>query len=159
MLQNIRLACLYILYHTFCNREKACSEYLKTRDIDVYLPLDDEGNSLFGPYLFIHCNKLSDVNFDILNRARGGRRCIFFGTWLARISDGFVSSLRATEYIARPDYEAGDRVRVVSGSFENFEGPIKQIIKSKKGDRYILLMKVFQREQEIEFSKKQFVAA
>lgn len=96
---------------------------------------------LFSSYIFAHFDaekQLHDVNYT-----KGVQKVVSFGGQAISVDDGVIDLIRAQvgeDGFVRMDeeFEAGDKVRISSGPFENLAGIFER--KVKDSDRVMLLL-------------------
>jgi transcription antitermination factor NusG len=118
-------------------REKEAIRTLEHTGCETYSPRLD-GEPLFPGYLFSRLNDLEVI-----------RRSPFM--WLPefhKVRDELVEGFKATDWIRSEDCTPGSKVRIEKGAFAHHEA----IVKAKKADRIVLLLKILGSEQELEFS-------
>lgn len=124
----------YVIYTKSRNERRAEAEF-SARNIETYLPAvavpkrrgRPPVKPYFPRYLFIHVD-LDSVGVSRLNWTPGVQHLVMFGGIPARVHEGVIARIR--EHLAQPHamdglgemLEPGDRVRITSGPFQDFEG-------------------------------------
>jgi len=110
---------MFILLHTYANRETLAASYLEAHKFETYLPLNSKGKGLYGPYVFVRCDDdFQNLNFTIIKRAHGAKHIVMFGESIARISDELIADFKAADPVELPDeLSPGQFARVTSGAF------------------------------------------
>jgi transcriptional antiterminator RfaH len=101
--------------------------------------------SLFPGYLFIHLRP--EDSWAPLRSTRGVSRVVSFGGYPLEIPQRLIDSLQQrTPTEPQPLLQAGDRVRIVEGSFAELDA----IFLNMDGEeRVVLLMNLLNREQKL----------
>ena len=142
---------MHYLYRTIAKREIPVSQRLRELGCDVYLPLI-EGEALFPTYLFVNER---NANLYDLNRIPGSLGVVTFGAEQAKVNDSVVEEFRQTDWQRSEECAEGSRVRIKQGPFAWREA----IVKAKKADRIIVLMKILQQTTELELPLSEVEAA
>ena len=123
---------------------------LERQGYETYLPTQDN-KALFPGYIFVKVNG----DFAPIKSTRGVIKLVQFGETLATIPQRLIETFRATDWQRSDACKPGSLIRVTSGPFNYREA----IVKAKKADRIIVLMKIMQSDQELEFKLNEVEAA
>jgi transcriptional antiterminator RfaH len=144
----------YLIY-TKPRQERLARENLERQGYPAYLPLvaarrRREGRivtvteALFPRYLFVRLSPEWD-DWRPIRSTLGVTALVSFGNIPARVPDALMEMLRAREDarglqdLPRPEFNPGDRVRVVEGAFAGYEG----VLRGRSGqDRVAVLLDI-----------------
>lgn len=123
--------------HTKPHKERQVASLLCSREIEIFLPLlrvnpvnprAAREKPYFPSYLFVHVD-LDVIGLSTLRWTPGLLRMVEFGGDLGTVPASLISQIRdrltdirAAGGLSLESLSAGDRVRVVSGTFEGYEG-------------------------------------
>lgn len=142
----------WYLVHTKPRQEKCALENLERQGYECYLPtfpkekllqsgvaIADE--PLFPRYLFIRLGQgHTDQSWAPIRSTRGVSRLVRFGVNPAKVHDGLIDCLRATESAvqASPErlFASGDQVRLTDGAFAGIEG----VFQIANGGRRVMVL-------------------
>jgi transcriptional antiterminator RfaH len=142
----------WYLVYTKPRHENLANIHLQNQGFHVYFPLLQQHKRrhsiyrvvtepLFPRYLFIHLNSGID-DWSKIRSTRGCVSLVRFGPIPAKIPDSLILRLQEDE-IHRfskqqntPDFKPGDRVQVIDGILENYEG----IIETKNNQERVTLL-------------------
>lgn len=142
----------WYLVHTKPRQEKCALENLERQGYECYLPtfpkekllqsgvaIADE--PLFPRYLFIRLGQgHTDQSWTPIRSTKGVSRLVRFGVNPAKVHDGLIDSLRATEASVQanpePLFTSGEQVRLTDGAFAGIEG----VYRITDGDRRVMVL-------------------
>lgn len=142
----------WYLVHTKPRQEKCALENLERQGYECYLPtfpkekllqsgvaIADE--PLFPRYLFIRLGQgHTDQSWTPIRSTKGVSRLVRFGVNPAKVHDGLIDSLRATEASVQanpePLFTSGEQVRLTDGAFAGIEG----VYRMADGDRRVMVL-------------------
>lgn len=106
--------------------------------------------ALFPGYMFIELSQL-DLAWSKIRSTRGVLRIVEFAGKPAEVDSALVCSIheRVGSFLAKPDFEPGQSVRVLDGPFEGL-GAIFQ--SSDGSERALILLNLMQRECRVRIS-------
>jgi transcriptional antiterminator RfaH len=148
----------WYLLHTKSRQEYLAKQHLERQGFESYLPLAPalrrrRGRAvrviepMFPRYLFIHLSDQTD-NWHPIHSTIGVNGLVRFGQIPARIPDALIASLQDREdkdgvqILVPRDYKSGERVRIMEGPLEGFEG----IFQCHSGrERVVLLLETTQK--------------
>ena len=123
--------------HTKPHKERQVASLLCSREIEIFLPLlrvnpvnprAAREKPYFPSYLFVHVD-LDVIGLSTLRWTPGLLRMVEFGGDLGTVPASLISQIRdrltdirAAGGLSLESLSAGDGVRVVSGTFEGYEG-------------------------------------
>jgi len=123
--------------HTKPHKERQVASLLCSREIEIFLPLlrvnpvnprAAREKPYFPSYLFVHVD-LDIIGLSTLRWTPGLLRMVEFGGDLGTVPASLISQIRdrltdirAAGGQSLESLSSGDRVRVVSGTFEGYEG-------------------------------------
>jgi transcriptional antiterminator RfaH len=123
--------------HTKPHKERQVASLLCSREIEIFLPLlrvnpvnprAAREKPYFPSYLFVHVD-LDVIGLSTLRWTPGLLRMVEFGGDLGTVPASLISQIkdrltdiRAAGGLSLESLSSGDRVRVVSGTFEGYEG-------------------------------------
>ncbi len=142
---------MHYLYRTIVKKERSVSERLVELGCDVFYPTI-EGQALFPGYMFVN---EENANPYELSRVPGSLGIVSFGAQQAMVPDHIVDGLRGTEWEESERYTAGSKVWIKEGPFRFREA----IVKEKRADRIIVLLKILQQDTEKAFKLSEIEAA
>jgi len=134
-------------------QEAVAEENLQRQGFEVYLPRlvqprrrrgkwQDVVEPLFPRYLFIQLEMGID-DTSTIRSTKGVARIVRFSDYPVPLPEGFVEFLRAHEDPARgaqvpdrPQFQAGERVRILAGPFAGLEG----IYNEPSGDQRVVIL-------------------
>lgn len=153
--------------------EVTAEENLQRQGFEVYLPRlitprrrrgkwQDAVEPLFPRYLFIHLEMGVD-NTSTIRSTKGVARIVRFGEYPIPLPEGFVEFLRAHEdpergaqVPDRPQFQAGDRVRILAGPFAGLEG----IYSEPRGDqRVVVLLDLLGKQNRVAIERDHLISA
>jgi transcriptional antiterminator RfaH len=105
---------------------------------------------LFPGYLFIQLNDVND-NWYPIRSTRGVSHIVRFNEHPLPVQDQIVEMVRrrlATTPVKVPYLHPGERVRIIEGSFSQFEAIF---VANEGNERVLLLMNILHREQTLSF--------
>jgi len=142
----------WYLVHSKPRQERLAMENLERQGYQCYLPtlptekisrgvLTFADEALFPRYLFIRLgNDLSAKGWGPIRYTTGVSRLVSFGAEPARIDDGLMTQLQASEssFKERPVrlFEVGERVRIAVGPFSGIEG----VFQIAEGDKRVMVL-------------------
>lgn len=119
------------------NKEEFLRQQLACQNVDhfypcvVVTPVNPRSRKIrpyFPGYLFVHLNLGEYTNMPSLQWMPGATGLVTFDGRAAEVPDGLINALKqrmAENVLLRKqerDFRAGDRVRILSGPFEGYEG-------------------------------------
>jgi transcription elongation factor/antiterminator RfaH len=123
--------------HTKPHKERQVAALLRSREIEIFLPLlrvnpvnprAAREKPYFPSYLFVQVD-LDVIGLSILRWTPGLLRMVEFGGELGTVPASLISQIknrltdiRAAGGLSLESLSSGDRIRVVSGTFEGYEG-------------------------------------
>jgi len=123
--------------HTKPHKERQVASLLRSREVEIFLPLlrvnpvnprAAREKPYFPSYLFVHVD-LDVIGLSTLRWTPGLLRMVEFGGELGTVPASLISQIRnrltdirAAGGLSLESLSSGDRVRVVSGTFEGYEG-------------------------------------
>lgn len=151
----------WYLVQTKLRQEIVAKKNLLNQGYSVYCPLFQiKGNTrpLFPRYLFIGFEDNSK-SLSPIRSTRGVSNFVRFGAEFAKVPEHIINSIKNQEQrtidmaIDQTRPHKGDRVVITHGIFHGSQAIFE---KQSDEDRVILLLKVLQQEQRIQFSVDQF---
>lgn len=142
----------WYLVHTKPRQEKCAQENLERQGYECYLPvfhrekLRQSGviiacEPLFPRYLFIRLGQgHADPSWTPIRSTKGVSQLVRFGANPAKVHDGLIDRLRATEAAVQsaPErlFTLGDQVKLVDGAFVGIEG----VYQMADGERRVMVL-------------------
>lgn len=128
----------WYLVYTKPRQERYARENLERQGYEVYLPLIRDRHrrkgryvesidAMFPRYLFIHLDQGTD-NWAPIRSTFGVTGLVYFGFKPARVAPELIAFLRGRDdeegcqSMPAPDFQHGDRVRIVDGAMAGYEG-------------------------------------
>lgn len=124
---------------------------LERQDYETHLPLLDD-QPLFPGYIFV---AVDEKPFAPINSTRGVLKLVRFGEALAIVPTSLIVQFKETEWARSEECAPGSQVMIKEGPFKWQQA----IVKAKKHDRIIVLMKILNQPQELEFALSEVEAA
>jgi len=139
--------------HTKPHKERQVAGILRTRQMDIFLPLlrvnpvnprAARERAYFPNYLFAHVD-LETTGISALQWTPGLRRMVEFGDQPAEVPENLIadlkrklSQIRAAGGMTFDGLSSGDRIRVVNGPFEGYEGVFDERLSGEERVRVML---------------------
>ena len=146
------MALHWYLVHTKPRQEKWAQENLERQGYECYLPVfpkeklrqsgvDIAHEPLFPRYLFIRLGQgHADQSWTPIRSTKGVSQLVRFGVNPAKVHDGLIDYLRATEDVLQSSPERlftqGDQVRLTDGAFVGIEG----VYHMADGERRVMVL-------------------
>ena len=139
-------------YLVYCKprQEKTAFHNLSQQGYTVYFPQIRRQRSgrlagtiepMFPRYLFINLSEETD-NWSYIRSTKGVSNLVQFGTYLARIPDSVIATLRGMENeqgireLFEPAFEPGEHVRIADGALKGYEA----VFQAKAGNERVRLL-------------------
>jgi len=149
------MSTVWHLVYTKPNKENLAKQHLQRQGYSVYLPMTQRvkrlrgrrsviDEPLFPRYLFIKLN-LHDQDWSPIRSTIGVSHLVRFGVVPARVPESFVEFCQRQEQGQRElsqdrnYFDAGDSVRIVSGSFAGYEAVFEC---AKSDERAVVLLNI-----------------
>lgn len=151
----------WYLVQTKPKQEIVAKENLLDQGYNVYCPLfriKGKKKPLFPRYLFIGIKESSN-NLSPIRSTRGVSNFVRFGAQFAKVHENIINNIKNQEQktidiaIEKSSPKKGDKVVITNGVFYGSQAIFE---KHSDEERVILLLKVLQQEQKIQFSVDQF---
>ncbi|MFJ3044324.1 transcription/translation regulatory transformer protein RfaH [Herbaspirillum chlorophenolicum] len=142
----------WYLVHTKPRQEACAQQNLERQGYKCYLPLLQkekvrqgsltiEDEALFPRYLFIRLDPgASGKSWAPIRSTKGVSRLVSFGSEPAKISDDLILAMQTQQQNSQQQpqraFEAGQRVRLVTGVFSGIEG----IFQEANGERRVMVL-------------------
>ncbi len=142
----------WYLVHTKPRQEKCAQENLVRQGYECYLPTFPKEKllkngvtvaqePLFPRYLFIRLGQgHADQSWTPIRSTKGVSQLVRFGVNPAKVHDGLIDCLRATEAAVQanpePLFTPGEQVRLTDGAFVGIEGVYHMV----DGDRRVMVL-------------------
>ena len=139
--------------HTKPHKERQVNSLLSSRKIETFLPLlkvnpvnprAAREKPYFPSYLFVHVD-IDLIGLSVLRWTPGLLRMVEFGGELGTVPASLISQIRnrlaeirAAGGMSLDSLSTGDRVRIVSGTFEGYEGVFDMSLSGAERVRVLL---------------------